>query len=121
MISTGNDSFALDASVLLALWQNEPSHENVRQLFNNAWIHSVNAAEINGKLVRSGTPKHIASTVIRDLQLNVNGEFSTQEAEACGILIAEIRSTGLALQDCVCLTAAAWHRAEAVTTARLWK
>jgi ribonuclease VapC len=121
MISTKNSRFALDASAVLALLQNEPGHENVRQVLNNAWIHSVNAAEVIGKLVRSGTPKYLAGTVIRDLQLEVEEKFSSEEAEACGILLAENRSEGLSLGDCVCLTAAAWHGAEAVTTERLWK
>lgn len=118
---TSSRQFALDASAVLALLQNEPGHETVREVIARSWIHSVNAAEVISKLARSGAPKGIAAMAMRELRLNIREEFTIEQAETCGSLLAETRREGLSLGDCVCLTAGAWDGSEVVTADRRWK
>lgn len=113
--------FALDASAVLALLQNEPGHENVREVLAKSWMHSVNTAEVIAKLMRSGAPRGIAMMAVADLQIDIREQFSFEQAEACGTLMSETRPEGLSLGDCVCLIAAAWDGSEVVTAERRWK
>jgi PIN domain nuclease of toxin-antitoxin system len=66
-------------------------------------------------------PEEAAVASLRELQLEVDEEFGTAQAEFCGALLGTRRDLGLSLGDCVCLTTAACSGAVAVTADRRWK
>lgn len=98
---------------------NEPGHEKVRAVIDLAYIHSVNVAEVIGKLVREGVPREEAEQMIEELSLDIDEEFGVRQAAVCGELLA--RRQGLSLGDCVCLTVAACVGGTTVTADRQWK
>ena len=115
------DEFVLDASALLSILLDELGQERVNQILDRSLIHSVNLAEVVGRLVRSGMPAAQAAAVLRELSLMVDEDFGTARAEFCGALLGTRRDLGLSLGDCVCLTTAAGLGAVAVTADRRWK
>jgi PIN domain nuclease of toxin-antitoxin system len=121
MTSASGAGYYLDASALLALLFQEPGLESVAAVLNHAYIHSVNLAEVAGKLVRAGVPLVEAVQAIEELDLRIDEDLPYRRAAACGALIAETRRQGLSLGDCICLTAAASKGCIAVTADRGWK
>ena len=121
MISSIQPVYALDASALLALLLEEPGHEEVRAILDRAFIHSVNVAEVAGKLIRKGVPGPRAARMIEVLGLDIDDDFGFQQAALCGELIANTRQQGLSLGDCVCLTVATSVGGTAVTADRRWQ
>ncbi len=121
MSAAGEVGYQLDASALLAVMLNEPGHERVRALIDHSSIHTMNFAEVVGKLIRAGVPAEEARQSVEELQLDTDEEFSLDQAADCGALIAETRKQGLSLGDCVCLTSAAWAGKVAVTAERRWQ
>ena len=113
--------FVLDASALLSMVLDERGHERVDQILDRSRIHAVNLAEVVGRLVRSGMPAERAVATLQELHLEVEEEFGARQAGFCGALLGTRRDLGLSLGDCVCLTAAAWSGAVAVTADRRWK
>ena len=113
--------YVLDASALLALLLEEPGEAAVRAVLDHATIHTVNVAEVIGKLMRDGVPREDAVAAVEELQVQIVKEFGFREAAECGTLLASTRKLGLSLGDCVCLTVAARRGAPAVTAERLWK
>jgi ribonuclease VapC len=113
--------FILDASALLAVMLNEPGHEKVREVIDRAHIHAVNAAEVLGKLAREGVPRAEARESLDDLNLDIDEEFSLDQAALVGELLGRTRKQGLSLGDCVCLACAIWGGATAVTADRRWQ
>lgn len=99
----------------------EPGHEKVSAVLDRACIHSVNIAEVIGKLVREGVPRVEAEEMIQELSLDVVPLLSSVDAALCGELLGKTRRQGLSLGDCVCLTVAARLGATAVTADREWK
>jgi ribonuclease VapC len=113
--------FVLDASALLSILLDERGRERVDRILDRSRIHSVNLAEVVGRLVRSGMPAERAVATLRELHLEIEEEFGARQAEFCGALLGTRRDLGLSLGDCVCLTTAAWLGAAAVTADRRWK
>jgi PIN domain nuclease of toxin-antitoxin system len=99
----------------------EPGQENVRAVINRACIHSVNVAEVVGKLVREGVPLAVAERAIEALNLEIDEELPARKAVLCGALVAQTRRQGLSLGDCICLTVAAANGSIAVTADRRWQ
>ncbi len=85
----------------------EPGHDEVRAILDRAYIHSVNVAEVVGKLIRKGVPRAEAEQTIEELELDIDEELSAHQAALCGALMARTRQQGLSLGDCICLTVAA--------------
>jgi ribonuclease VapC len=121
VISASKAGYALDASALLALMLNEPGQEKVSAVINRAYIHSVNIAEVVGKLVREGVPRAEAEQMIEELNLDIDEELPARQAALCGELVAQTRQQGLSLGDCICLTVAASNGSIAVTADRRWQ
>jgi PIN domain nuclease of toxin-antitoxin system len=115
------DEFVLDASALLSILLDELGQQRVNHILDRSRIHSVNLAEVVGRLVRSGMPAKKAVAVLGELSLAVDEDFGTARAEFCGALLGTRRDLGLSLGDCVCLTTAAGLGAVAVTADRRWK
>ena len=121
MISRSETDYTLDASALLALMLDESGSEQVRAILDRANIHSVNIAEVVGKLIRKGVPRAEAELTIKELKLDIDEELPTHHAALCGELVAKTRQQGLSLGDCVCLTVAASNGSIAVTADRRWQ
>jgi ribonuclease VapC len=121
MSSSFRTGYALDASALLAVMLNESGHEKVREVIDRAFIHSVNVAEVIGKLMREGVPRTEAEQMIEELNLDIDQELSTDQAVFIGELLAKTRRQGLSLGDCVCLAMATWRGNVAVTADRRWQ
>lgn len=121
MTSRFKTDYILDASALLAFMLNEPGHEQVHAILDRAFIHSVNAAEVIGKLIRKGVPPQRAPQMIEELDIDIDEELPAHQAALCGELVAKTRQQGLSLGDCVCLTVAASHGSIAVTADRRWQ
>jgi PIN domain nuclease of toxin-antitoxin system len=111
--------FVLDASALLAMLQSEPGNARVLEILDRCVMHTVNVAEVIGKLVRSGVPLERTEAMLDELHLST--EPRLDEAGKCGGLLGTRRDLGLSLGDCVCLTTAACAGAVAVTADRRWK
>jgi ribonuclease VapC len=108
--------FVLDASALLAMLQIEPGNTRVLEILDRCTMHTVNLAEVIGKLVRCGLPLERAEALLAELHLKM--EPSLNDAGKCGGLLGTRRDLGLSLGDCVCLTTAACAGAVAVTADR---
>ena len=121
MISRSKTDYTLDASALLALMLDESGSEQVRAILDRAHIHSVNIAEVVGKLIRKGVPRAEAELTIKELKLDIDEELPARQAARSGELVAHTRQQGLSLGDCVCLTVAASHGSIAVTADRRWQ
>ena len=121
MISASHAGYALDASALLALVFNEPGQEKVNAVIDHAYVHSVNIAEVIGKLMKEGVSRAEAEQTIEELELDIDEELSAHQAALCGALMARTRQQGLSLGDCICLTVAASHGSIAVTADRRWR
>ena len=121
MSSPLKTEYALDASALLAVMLNESGHEKVREVIDRAFIHSVNVAEVVGKLLREGVPRAETEQMIEELNLDIDRELSMDQAVFTGELLAKSRRQGLSLGDCVCLAMATWRGNIAVTADRRWK
>ena len=121
MISRSETDYTLDASALLALMLDESGSEQVRAILDRAHIHSVNIAEVVGKLIRKGVPRAEAEQAIEELDLEIDEELPAHQAALSGELVAKTRQQGLSLGDCVCLTVAASNGSIAVTADRRWQ
>jgi PIN domain nuclease of toxin-antitoxin system len=121
LTSRPESSYALDASALLAVMLDEPGQEEVHAILDRACIHSVNVAEVVGKLIRKGVPGMRAEQMIQELNLDIAGELPAHQAALCGELVARTRPQGLSLGDCICLTVAALSGSIAVTADRRWQ
>lgn len=121
MSSALKTEYALDASALLAVMLKEPGSEEVHAILGRAFIHSVNVAEVAGKLVKEGVPREEVEEMLQEIGLDVARELSTPQAVLCGELLARTRRQGLSLGDCICMTVAACMGAIAITADRQWK
>jgi PIN domain nuclease of toxin-antitoxin system len=115
------ERYLLDASALLSILLEERGSERVNRILDRSRIHAANLAEVVARLVRAGMPPEAAVAALHELDLDVDELFGAAEAEACGTLQGSRRDLGLSLGDCLCLTAAAWSGAVAVTADRCWE
>lgn len=113
-------AYVLDASALLALMLGEPGHERVMARLAEAYVHTVNVAEVAHKLAREGVAAAEAVGMIEDLGLEIREGVSMEQASAVGGLLAGSRDLGLSLGDCVCLVSGMWTGSVAVTADRRW-
>ena len=113
--------YILDASALLALMYGETGEATVRQMLPNAYIHSVNVAEVVRKLVREGIPDQEAQAMIEDLGIEVEDTFGFQQAALVGkFLGTTAHDLGLSLGDGVCLVMGLFSGSTVVTADRVW-
>jgi len=114
------NEFVLDASAVLALLKREPGAERVRAVLDRAILGTVNAAEVQSKLVDLGLSRQAAEARIRFLGCRILA-FSEDQAIEAGSLIAQTRSLGLSLGDRACLALAIDRKATVYTTDQSWK
>src|SRR5882724_9642777 len=92
----------LDASALLAVLFREPGSDHVLQLIDDCEIHAVNLAETLRKLMHAGVPEIDIERTLRELDLQVQEQFTARQALAVALLGYNARTFGLSLGDCVC-------------------
>ena len=111
----------LDASAILALLLHEPGSEKLTdQVLEGAIASTVNLAEAQTRLVRSGYDPGEAWEDI--LALITEAEpLTVAQAELAGNLVMKTQSYGLSLGDRSCLALAIARKADVSTTERVWK
>jgi PIN domain nuclease of toxin-antitoxin system len=112
----------LDASAIIAWYEDEPGAEIVEQelLRGDGIVSSVNFTEIIGKLVGKGLAPE--NEVIRDmsaLKLEV-APFDQSLAVAASYYYARRKPYGLSLGDCACLALAEVKGLTVMTAERAW-
>jgi ribonuclease VapC len=111
----------LDASVLLAILNQEPGAETLTpELLSGAAVSTVNLAEVHGKLVGRGLRPDDAWEAV----LSVTGEtvpFTPEHARLAGDLVAQTRPLGLSLGDRACLALGLALKAPVYTADKSWK
>lgn len=111
----------LDASVLLAVLNHEPGSEKITpELLSRAVCSTVNVAEAQSKLVKSGVPADEAWRATMGL-VHHAVSFSADQAKLAGSLISKTGSLGLSLADRCCLALAILSDRPVYTTDRSWK
>jgi ribonuclease VapC len=111
--------FVLDASALLALLNNEPGAQRVRDILPRSIISAVNLCETVGKLTAAGMRLEDARTSIELLDLDV-APFESVSAYKAGALIVHTRKFGLSLGDRACLGLGLTLKKTVVTAERMW-
>ena len=111
--------YVLDASVLLALIQNEPGGNVVEEALSNGWVSTVNLSEVITKLSDDRISEHDIREVVENLRIN-SVPFSQDQAFVAGLMRAETRMLGLSFGDRACLSLAKQLDVAALTTDRVW-
>lgn len=116
-----SNSVVLDASAVIAVLNQEPGAERLTtNVLAHACCSSVNAAEVQRKLVGRGLDPdhawHDVTAVVRQVFA-----FTADQAKNAGSLIAQTRTSGLSLGDRACLALALDLHAPVYTADRSWK
>ena len=109
--------YVLDASALLALLNNEPGAQRVKDILPESVVGNV--CETVGKLVSVGMSIDDARTSVA-LVLPQVIPFDTELAFKTGALITDTKKLGLSLRDRACLALALMRQNTAVTAERVW-
>jgi len=111
--------YVLDASALLALLNNEPGANRVKEILPDSVIGAVNVCETVGKLMDGGMS-------VDDVRISmelVSPEiipFDTELAHRAGALIIDTKKLGLSLGDRACLSLGLTRKNTVVTAEKLW-
>jgi PIN domain nuclease of toxin-antitoxin system len=111
--------YVLDVSALLALLNNEPGAQRVKDILQESVIGAVNVCETVGKLTNAGMSLDDARTSIKLINLEVI-PFDTELAYKAVALIVETKKLGLSLGDRACLALGLMLNKTVVTAERLW-
>ncbi|MGA9508949.1 MAG: type II toxin-antitoxin system VapC family toxin [Candidatus Sulfotelmatobacter sp.] len=113
----------LDASVLLAILNQEPGSEIFTEQFElleGARMSAVNVTEAYGKLLGIGVnPEEAWEAVTAPVPEIV--AFDKDQAKIAGSLLPQTRSLGLSLGDRACLALAIALKAPVYTADRAWR
>ena len=110
----------LDASALLALFNDEPGADVVGRALQGACVVSaVNHTEVLTKLLDKGLSASDAASVMLSVAVQVLGYDSAQSVDAAWLRLAT-RSVGLSLGDRACLALARSLGAPVLTADRPW-
>ena len=110
----------LDASALLALFNDEPGAQAVLDaLAGPCLISAVNQTEVLTKLLDKGLNDAEAASVMQSVEIEVLAFDASQSLEAAW-LRRDTRSVGLSLGDRACLALARSRKALALTADRPW-
>jgi PIN domain nuclease of toxin-antitoxin system len=111
--------YVLDASALLALLNNEPGSQRVKDVLPESVISAVNVCETVGKLAGAGMSVKDARAGIELINLEVV-PFDTELAYQAGALIVTTKKLGLSLGDRACLALGLMLNKTVVTADHLW-
>ncbi|MGD0547539.1 MAG: type II toxin-antitoxin system VapC family toxin [Terracidiphilus sp.] len=110
-----------DASAMLALLQHERGEEKLTaDILSHSVASTVNLAEVQSKLVKSGGDPDVAW---RDSLSSVDSvaPYTLEHARIAGDLITTTEKYGLSLGDRSCLALAIALKAPVYTTEQVWK
>ncbi|GAC1567575.1 MAG: PIN domain-containing protein [Ktedonobacteraceae bacterium] len=111
----------LDASALMALFQQEPGDEIVAQAIESgAAISTMNLSEVASRLNDLGVPEIFIKNAIQVLKLTIV-DFNLDYAYKPSLLRSLTRRVGLSLGDRACLALAQQLNVPAVTADRVWE
>jgi ribonuclease VapC len=114
-------NYVLDASALMALFQEESGSDKVAEAVKDgAAVSTVNLSEIASKLNELNTPQTLIQDAINALGLTIV-DFNADLAYSVGLLRPLTRHLGLSLGDRACLALAQYLNLPALTSDRLWK
>jgi PIN domain nuclease of toxin-antitoxin system len=109
----------LDSSAVLALLHGEAGADLIQTLVMDAVLCSVNAAEVQTRLVRKGAaPERAWESVTASVRAIL--PFDGALAESAGSMIRKTQPYGLSLGDRACLALAMTLKAPVYTTDRAW-
>jgi len=111
--------YVLDASAALALLNNEPGAQRIKEILPDSVIGAVNVCETVGKLMSAGMSAADAQSSIELLSLEVIS-FDINMAYNAAALIVKTKKLGLSLGDRACLALGIMHNKTVVTAERLW-
>ncbi|PXW55882.1 type II toxin-antitoxin system VapC family toxin [Methylobacterium sp. B4] len=111
--------YALDASALLCLINQEEGQERVRAALAESVISAVNYSEVIAKLVERGGAVAAVSRALEHLHLTMV-DFDRASAIETGALRPATRSAGLSFGDRSCLALAKAHGLIALTADQAW-
>jgi PIN domain nuclease of toxin-antitoxin system len=114
-----NSKRILDSSVLIAVLNREPYHEDTFDIIPGAVMSSVNSAEVWTKMHEFGLIGDSRIQLLFDL-LDEITPFTDSQAMLTGDLRPLTRSKGLSLGDRACLATAIEFQADVYTTERKW-
>ena len=109
----------LDASALLSFLQDEPGHDRVEAILQEAVISSVNWAEVVQKSITAGVDVDGMRADLEALGLAIL-PFTAEEAEINGQLWQQTRQFGLSLGDRACLSLGIRLNAQVLTADQIW-
>jgi PIN domain nuclease of toxin-antitoxin system len=111
----------LDASVILAIINQEPGHEKLTpEVLSEAVCCTVNLAEVQAKLVSRGwSPGEAWEDATSPIQEAI--AFTAEHAQRSGDLALQSKRLGLSLGDRACLAVAATLQCPVYTTDKAWK
>lgn len=111
--------YALDASALLCLFNQEPGQDRVRAALGSAVMSAVNYAEVIAKLVDRGGDVALVGRALEQLHIAVV-DFDRVQAVQVGSLRQATRQAGLSFGDRACLALAKSRGLIALTADRAW-
>ena len=118
--SSPRTATVIDASALLALFNDEPGAQAVLDaLDGHCLISAVNQTEVLTKLLDKGLTGAEAASVMQSVEIEVLAFDAGQSLEAAW-LRRETRTIGLSLGDRACLALARSRKAVALTADRPW-
>lgn len=112
-------SFVLDASALLALFNEEPGKDVVEEAIGDCSISAVNYCEVIGKLIDAGVPDDDARHTVDLLNIEIVS-FDAKLAFQAASLRLGTRRFGLSLGDRCCLALGIARKATVLTSERNW-
>jgi ribonuclease VapC len=113
-------NYALDASAVLAVLNDEPGAEQVREaMVQGAFVSAVNLSEVVAKLTERRFSNSAIEAALAQLEFEVV-PFDERQAHIAGFLRRDTREQGLSLGDRACLALAATEGIPALTAERNW-
>jgi ribonuclease VapC len=113
-------AMVLDASALLALFNDEPGAERVMQALElPCLLSAANHTEVLTKLLDKGLSPQDAATVMTSVELRIVAFDAAQSADAAWLRTAT-RKVGLSLGDRACLALARAEGAAVLTADKPW-
>lgn len=111
--------FALDASALIALLNQELGAENVSAALPHSCMSAVNLAEVISKLAEKGVIESDIQEILVALNLCVI-PFDVDQAKISGLLRVQTKIFGLSLGDRACLSLAKQKQLTVLTADQVW-
>jgi ribonuclease VapC len=118
-VSPDVGSVVFDSSVVLAWLHDEAGCDVILPLIQRSLLSSVNAAEVQTRLVSQGTDRKAAwEDILASVAAIV--PFDAEQAEAAGALVRQTKPFGLSLGDRACLALALSLGVPIYTADRAW-